>query len=584
MSLPTYNIPTRSIDQSGLIADLNLTYAQVKLLTEAFNSQNTGTTPTTPTQVVKVPTTFKGPVAPGFALPSDTRLLEKIENTNVNIIIVSGEWDTDPNTVIYSGGSVKYSRSINPILKISFYGADFTPLSHTSPQYADYEVWENGVKVGTVVTSADAAPFHLLTTIVLPEGLHELELRFLNPNGDRTCVFDAWVLTASETPFTNPGGTSNATAGNGWCGVLNPLDFKGDTFSDRYEAAVEAALVSDGSRAVIVTEYAQVRRAILPTHDFSLFVPGRIQRAPTFYDNIIRAESLTTTPLRNVKIIGLGNGTIAGVVDGWGSDTPTNVGSQYWRSTALLFANVENFEVSGLQFYDTNSWATCFEQCRFGKVLNTTFDQRHGSQNQDGHDIRDGSHDMTIDMVSGATYDDIIAMTNLPGYLGNKRLGDTILEIDKLTGNLRTEQTIYNINIKNVNRAYTAQRDEPLDDNPHHFWGGILLLGSSKGGRGIRNVTIDGVTGPQQIYVAFDSASINYTDNNPSGVNDISNINISNTNEAGIFIRRPIKNSSFINVARTDIYGKPSVIFQPGSRNVSRKYQDGKLEEFDLIS
>lgn len=531
----------------------------------------------TPTSV---PADYNGLVAPGFVARGDKRLVTTVESNNESIIQAVGTFLTD-SSGIYSGGSALYTKDVNPILRVTYYGTGFTPVSQTAPGYAPYEVWEGTNKIATVSLTSDAPQiYHDLTPLVLSEGIHTLEFRFINPNGTATCLFDAVRLTTSAKPIV---GANEVAQKGDWSGIPNPIDYAG-SFSDRIEAAIADAVLSGGSRSIIVTEQGSVSRPVLVPGDFTLFIAGTIQRAAGAYNNIIRSantadpSNIPQTPLRNIKVIGLGNGCIAGVTDGWGGDAPANVpGGQAWRSTALLFANVEQFEVSGLRFYDTNSWATCFEQCRYGKVTNLTFDQRNGSKNQDGIDIRDGSHDILVENISGGTYDDMLALTNLPGYAQNKILGTTIYEVDKRTNTLRTERNIYNIIARNFTRFFTADYGV-LDNNAHHMWGGFLILGSSAQGCGIHDITIDGIAGVQQIYVAFDSATFNYTDGNPSTVDDIYNINISNTGQAGIRIIRPIKNCSFVNVARTDIFGQPAVVLPTGSLNITRKYQDGAPE------
>ena len=115
---------------------------------------------------------------------------------------------------------------------------------------------------------------------------------------------------------------------------------------------------------------------------------------------------------------------------------------------------------------------------------------------------------------------------------------------------------------------------------PTHYSGGILLL--CEDGLKIYNVTVDGVTGYSQMHLGY--TAYGYWVTTQATVNDMYNITVSNTLNMPIYINRPIKNCSFINVANRDINNVyDSCIFKTGSLNVLRKYYNGNFEFFATV-
>jgi len=287
------------------------------------------------------------------------------------------------------------------------------------------------------------------------------------------------------------------------------------------------------------------------------------------HTNIIRNEAVENQAIifargnRDVKIIGIGNSSIEGSKEAWGTDNPTGVGTEQWRSIGIFFANVENFEVKGFTLKNTNSWGSCYEQCRLGLIDNLTIEQDSTHGNQDGINLRDGTNRVTVSNIKGYTWDDMIACTNLEIGPNIKILGTTIYQP------YATNLDIHSIIIKNIQRDTT---DFFSGIFSAIYKGGILLL--CEDARRIHDVTIDGVTGPQQIQVGFTLA--NYVVTTPATVNDMYNIGVSNTGIANINFARPIKNSSFYNVADSTTGGALNAQYFAGSVNVARKaYQKG---------
>ena len=91
-----------------------------------------------------------------------------------------------------------------------------------------------------------------------------------------------------------------------------------------------------------------------------------------------------------------------------------------WRNIGILFACVENFSIENLHMKDYHGWAVSLEDCAFGEVRGMDFDacmareidgMTQNSENQDGIDLRNGCHDITIRDIRGGTGDDIVALT-----------------------------------------------------------------------------------------------------------------------------------------------------------------------------
>ena len=94
-----------------------------------------------------------------------------------------------------------------------------------------------------------------------------------------------------------------------------------------------------------------------------------------------------------------------------------------WRSIGVLLAYVENFSLRNLTLKDAHSWAVSLEHCAFGTIRDLEFSADGGRLidgkfqtflNQDGLDLRQGCHDITIDGITGHTGDDLVALTAIP--------------------------------------------------------------------------------------------------------------------------------------------------------------------------
>lgn len=113
---------------------------------------------------------------------------------------------------------------------------------------------------------------------------------------------------------------------------------------------------------------------------------------------------------------------------GWSYGTDAGKEGEYqkgdWRGIGILFANVEKFSVSGLKIVESHGWGISLEACSFGTVEKIEFDMcmskvidgmRMNMENQDGIDLRNGCHHITVADISGRTGDDIVALTAIAG-------------------------------------------------------------------------------------------------------------------------------------------------------------------------
>lgn len=340
-----------------------------------------------------------------------------------------------------------------------------------------------------------------------------------------------------------------------------PEMFTGANDTERINNAIIAASASNITRVVCNGEY-YLDSAILMLSNVTLVNNGLIKMKDGMKDNIVRAAIASSTPISNIKIEG--NGIFQGHSDGWGGYPAADVSGESWRAIGVLFANVENFEVSNITLKNTPMWGFCCEQSRYGKFNNVTVLQDNSSANQDGINIRRGSHNITVDGLYGITYDDTFAITNLSFGDDLNYLSTTIYEPG------RSDLNIYQITAKNINRPDTPSGSIGSYTPPVNY-GGVLLL--CEDAFKIHDVFIDGILGSAQVNVGF--TSIDYSVTTDATVNDMYNIHIRNVATAAIYTNRPIKNSSFINVPDRDVTDTyDSVDFQSGSLNVMKKYHN----------
>ena len=135
-----------------------------------------------------------------------------------------------------------------------------------------------------------------------------------------------------------------------------------------------------------------------------------------------------------------------------------------WRGIGILFANVSHFSVSGITVRESHGWAISLEACSEGYVEKIHFDARmnkmidgmlQNMENQDGIDLRNGCHDITISDITGETGDDVVALTAIATR--RRPLPSGTVESTHIMHNdwSQRDPDIYNIIIRNVH-AYSS--------------------------------------------------------------------------------------------------------------------------------
>lgn len=402
-----------------------------------------------------------------------------------------------------------------------------------------------------------------------------------------------------------------------------------DTFAgsdnERVQAAINAAAAAGGGTVVVpprVPDAASRRtywlldHAILLPSDITLVLDGcKLKLSDHCRDNFIRSANCgigvtDVRPLHNIHIVGEGHAVLEGadrprasgdsaktktlssdavwhqgapyvpVSYGSDADKPDAKKTGDWRNIGVLLAAVEGFSLRNLTLVDAHAWGISLEHCCFGTIRDLVFSAQGGKEvdgafrlmrNQDGLDLRQGCHDITIDGVSGNSGDDLVALTAIrdPSQLAGS------LESTMVTGfdpDVKREH-VYNIIIRNIRGSaggnqlirflntggiemHTIVLDGVIDtasgreldravvtigdSNP--TWGGITPLGETRGfiitnvqGRAqylveIRGSLCDSVIS-NLIYTEQQHAAVAYT----SGREHVRNLTIANT----VLVRLP---------------------------------------------
>ncbi|MBE6612747.1 MAG: hypothetical protein E7632_09670 [Ruminococcaceae bacterium] len=211
----------------------------------------------------------------------------------------------------------------------------------------------------------------------------------------------------------------------------------------------------------------------------------------------------------------------------YGTDAGKEGESQYgdWRGIGVLFANAENFSISGLRLVRTHGWGISMEACSHGYVSKIDFDSHmYGNvdgmdmnmENQDGVNLRNGCHDIIVSDITGQTGDDVVALTAIanPNYEPGGSLRNTHVMHNDWT---KRERDIHDVIIRNVvahsyhcyevrllpsnASVYNIVIDGVIDTAPtlDHESHGTILLGDSSYGdfskmekmmNDLRNITI----------------------------------------------------------------------------------------------
>ena len=258
----------------------------------------------------------------------------------------------------------------------------------------------------------------------------------------------------------------------------------------------------------------------------------------------------------------------------YGTDAGKAGESQYgdWRGIGILFANTEDFSISGLRIKDSHGWAISVEACSGGRIEKIDFDARMhklidgtymNMENEDGIDIRNGCHHIVISDITGNTGDDVIALTAIASN-STYRPGGSLRSTHVMHNDWsKREKDIHDIIIKNViahsylcyvirllpamASVYNVVIDGIIDTQPNQLnYGGTLLLGCADAAYGknerdgMKNITVSNVicNSRRAVNIAgflTDSVITNIVNRNPEcetitvdRENGLNNVSISN--------------------------------------------------------
>ncbi len=248
-----------------------------------------------------------------------------------------------------------------------------------------------------------------------------------------------------------------------------------------------------------------------------------------------------------------------------------------WRNVGILFACVENFAIENLTITESHGWGISLEACSYGQLKNITFDAKmqreidgilHNIENQDGIDLRNGCHDITLTDIKGQTGDDLIALTafanpNTPFHESGSLESMHIMHNDWEN----RDRDIYNVIIRNaIGRSQGGSICKCCSM--------IRLLPISAT---IRNVIIDGVINfhedglhEERTLLFGEGEGCSYGEILPNGLHSISVSNIICDSIEAISVCGFLTNSTISNVINKNPSCEPIKVYRKnGMRNVA---------------
>ena len=232
----------------------------------------------------------------------------------------------------------------------------------------------------------------------------------------------------------------------------------------------------------------------------------------------------------------------------YGTDALVEGESHYgdWRDIGVLFANAEDFSISGLRLVEYHAWGISMEACANGRVQKIDFDacmskvidgMRMNIENQDGVNLRNGCHHIVVSDITGRTGDDIVALTAIAD--DTCRPGGSLCSTHVMHSDwARRERDIHDVIIRNViGYSQLCISVRLLACNTH-----------------IYNVVIDGIidTAPDSVKhhssVIIGQADSEYGKNLPDGVRNVTISNVVNHGQRCIVVGGYLKDSVISNV------------------------------------
>jgi len=405
-------------------------------------------------------------------------------------------------------------------------------------------------------------------------------------------VFTGLSAVSAET-VENPASVFSSTL------YISPNDFEGSD-SERINRAIAAGAAT--GKQVVIPQHNRAKdgtrtlwlldTAILVQSGTSLvLVNCHIKLSDRCRDNFIRSANCglgitDIQPLTDIHITGAGNVLLEGAdhprATGdsakmlgertYGTDAGVSGESQTgdWRNIGILLAYVERFSIENLRIKDSRGWAVSLERCAYGIVRDIDFASTGNRVidgvtktilNQDGLDLRQGCHDITIDSISGYTGDDLVALTNILGL--GRTAGTTESTMVSAASNRGDGQDdIRYITLRNI-RGYCA--------GGHHI---VRFLNA--GGLKIHDVLLDGLVDTSGNAKRC-RAALKIGDSNPKwgGVTPLGDTcriivnNVMSRSEHTVLIAGSLADSLLTNIVKYDAPGEP-ITYESGVENVRR--------------
>lgn len=158
---------------------------------------------------------------------------------------------------------------------------------------------------------------------------------------------------------------------------------------------------------------------------------------------------------RNIHIIGVGNAVLQGGLHN-GIRTELVEGSTLttWNNMTVVLQNVNNFSVENLRIEESRFYSVAMYYCSNGKVDGIDlFNSRKAyvdgmeTWEQDGIDIRPGTHHVWVNDITGRSGDDSVALVAIRA--GNFKVVDKPIDIHDITiTNIATKMTRLRMNVR----------------------------------------------------------------------------------------------------------------------------------------
>jgi len=246
--------------------------------------------------------------------------------------------------------------------------------------------------------------------------------------------------------------------------------------------------VQNGTRQIMVSGNWEIEQTVKIPSDFTIILQNcHLRMADNTFCNLFTNENCHTPEGRtlagrdrNIRIVGIGKALLdGGTYNGLHEKNAEKDGRpDISVNNLILFTNVEEFDISGIQLHNQRWWAMNFIFCCRGRIRNIDFSSNPGLitptyegyqsilvKNGDGIDLRAGCHDILIENITGFTEDDTVACTNLKGGVQDR------YRVEGLSTDL------YNVVIRNVCAA--------------SYCGIVRIL--NQGGTKVYNILVDGV-------------------------------------------------------------------------------------------